>query len=81
MSGFNEYAFRANVDQALVKIKTILDNTRNPQLPAEVAHEYTDKYLLAEFITNTGRPPRLQPVSRIPLLVGCSRLCVRRGCL
>lgn len=54
MSGFNEFAFRANVDTALVKIKTILDNTRNPQLPAEVAHEYTDKYLLAEFITNTG---------------------------
>ncbi len=55
MSGFNEHAFRANVDQALFRIKTILDNTRNPQLPAEVPHEYTDKYLLVEFIANTGR--------------------------
>ncbi len=52
---FDEPAFRASVELALARIKTVLDNTRTPQLPAEVGHEYTDKYLLAEFIANTGR--------------------------
>jgi len=54
MSSFNEYAFRQRVDKALSTIKTLLENHRNPQLPAEVPHEYIDKYVLAEFIVNTG---------------------------
>lgn len=54
MDSFSEYRFRAQVDAALAAIRTVLDTTRNPQYPADVAHAYTDKYLLAEFLTNTA---------------------------
>ena len=50
---FNEYDFRQKVDTALQRVRTVLDNTRTPVLPEDCAHEYTDKYLLAEFLTNT----------------------------
>ncbi len=52
MKRFDESQFRAQVDKALEKVRTILDNTRNPQLPSDVPHLYEDKYLLAEFLTN-----------------------------
>ena len=35
-------------------MKTILEVTRNPQYAADVQHEYEDKYLLAEFLTNAS---------------------------
>jgi hypothetical protein len=54
MQSFNEYRFRQQVDSALTKIRTILDNTRAPQYPADVQHRYDDKYGLAEFLTNTA---------------------------
>eukprot|EP00026_Physarum_polycephalum_P001947 Phypoly_transcript_01950.p1 GENE.Phypoly_transcript_01950~~Phypoly_transcript_01950.p1 ORF type:complete len:961 (+),score=229.34 Phypoly_transcript_01950:117-2999(+) len=50
---FNEYAFKSRVDKALEKVRTILDNTRNPQYPSEVHHEYDDKYILSEFLANS----------------------------
>lgn len=34
-------------------MKTILDNTRQPNYPSEIQHSYEDKYFLAEFLTNT----------------------------
>ena len=34
-------------------VKRILANTRAPELPSEVAHTYSDKYRLAESLTNT----------------------------
>jgi hypothetical protein len=30
-----------------------LANTRNPQHPGDVHHQYNDKFLLAEFLTNS----------------------------
>lgn len=50
---FSEAAFVAAVNAALEKVKTILDNTRHPHWAADVHHEYSDKYLLAEFIVNS----------------------------
>ena len=40
------------MDKALEKVATILENTKNPKLVEDVHHEYDDKYLLAEFLTN-----------------------------
>lgn len=48
-----EPSFKARVDNALQKVRTILDNTRNPQYASDVKHEYQDKYLLVEFLTNS----------------------------
>lgn len=54
MQDFNEDAFKQRVNAALQKVKTILENHRHPQYPADVPHQYEDKYLLAEFVaTNT----------------------------
>ena len=49
---FDEVVFRGNVDKAIDEIRTILDTTRNPKLADEVPHNYDDKYLLCEFLTN-----------------------------
>lgn len=54
MQAFNEVRFRARVDAALNKVKTILETSRAPQYPADVPHEYEDKYLLAESLTNSS---------------------------
>jgi len=51
---YNEHVFKAKIGQTLIEIKKILDNTRNPVLAEEVPHVYDDKYILAEFATNTG---------------------------
>ena len=49
---FHEDQFRERMDKALQKVATILENTKNPKLVEDVHHEYDDKYLLAEFLTN-----------------------------
>src|SRR3954465_5338596 len=54
MQPYDETALRARVDAALRRIRAVLDNTRNPQYPADVSHRYDDKYLLAELVTRTA---------------------------
>ena len=49
----DESGFRRRVDKALESARRVLDTTREPVLAADVPHEYADKYLLAEFVTNT----------------------------
>uniref|UniRef100_A0A7S4MII2 Uncharacterized protein n=1 Tax=Odontella aurita TaxID=265563 RepID=A0A7S4MII2_9STRA len=51
---FNEERFKSQVDSALAVVTTILDTTRNPRHAADEDHEYSDKYGLADFLTNTG---------------------------
>lgn len=51
MQHYDENAFRARIDAALRHIRTVLDNTRHPQYPADVPHRYDDKYALAEVVT------------------------------
>jgi len=53
MDTFQEHVFRVRVDKALSKVKTILDNTRNPQYPTDVHHEYEDKYILSEVLATS----------------------------
>lgn len=36
------------------QVKRILANARKPQLPAEVPHQYDDKYLLAESLVRSA---------------------------
>jgi len=60
METFNETAFKARIEAALRRIRTVLDNTRNPQYPAEVPHRYDDKYLLAELVTRVAVASWLQ---------------------
>lgn len=54
MSHYNEAELLRRVDQALVRVRALLDNTRHPELPAKVPHRYDDKYLLVEFMTRAA---------------------------
>jgi hypothetical protein len=51
---YDEHAFTTRIDAALRRIRTVLDNTRHPQYPADVPHRYDDKYLLAEVVTRVS---------------------------
>ncbi|KAJ3147847.1 hypothetical protein HDU86_007842 [Geranomyces michiganensis] len=42
------------LEEALTRIRLILDSTRNPVRPTDVPHEYKNKYDLAEFLTNAA---------------------------
>ena len=57
--------FRERVAGALVRVRQILDSTRAPQLPADVAHSYDDKYALAEFLSNAGLAALLNALERV----------------
>ena len=52
LQDFNEAQFRIRIDKALARVKTLLENSRNPQYATEVPHKYDDKYLLADTATN-----------------------------
>jgi hypothetical protein len=54
METYDEHAFHARIAAALERIRTVLDNTRHPQYPADVPHRYDDKYLLAELVTRAA---------------------------
>ena len=46
--------FPAHCAAALEAVKRLLEHERSPHLAADVRHEYQDKYLLAEFVTNAA---------------------------
>ena len=54
MHRYDAADFTRRMDAALARIRTLLDNTRHPQYPAEVPHRYEDKYLLAEMLTRAA---------------------------
>lgn len=67
MQRYDEQDFRAKVDAALERIRTILENTRNPRYPADVPHRYDDKYLLAEFVAGVSMASLLQCLELVGL--------------
>ena len=52
IAAFEDARFKSKLDRAMKKVRTVLDLNKNPKYPEDVQHEYTDKYLLAEFLTN-----------------------------
>ena len=67
MQRYDEHEFKTRVDAALKRIRTILENTRNPQYPADVPHRYDDKYLLAEVLTRVATASLLQCLELVGL--------------
>jgi hypothetical protein len=60
MESYREHELEAKVDAALQRIRTVLDNTKNPRSAADVPHRYDDKYLLAEVLTRVAAASLLQ---------------------
>eukprot|EP01061_Rhynchopus_euleeides_P028825 TRINITY_DN469_c0_g2_i3.p1 TRINITY_DN469_c0_g2~~TRINITY_DN469_c0_g2_i3.p1 ORF type:complete len:902 (+),score=483.56 TRINITY_DN469_c0_g2_i3:57-2762(+) len=48
------HAVQQRIENSLTEVKKVLDATRDPKLATEVHHEYTDKFLLAEFVTGAA---------------------------
>lgn len=48
------FALYYAVNDAIQSVQTILNHTRHPQLAEHEPHSYHDKYVLAEFLTNTA---------------------------
>jgi len=59
MRGYDPFRFQQQVDSALQAVKRILDNERAPTFPKDVPHQYDDKYLVAETMTNTAMAAHL----------------------
>lgn len=36
------------------EVKKILDNTRTPDFPSNINHDYNDKFLLSQFLSNSS---------------------------
>lgn len=64
---FNEHQFRRSVDDALLSVRKILSTARHPVRASEVDHKYTDKYALAEFLTNVAIASHLNVLDRLGL--------------
>lgn len=54
MLPFNDTRFKAQVEEALKQIRTVLDHTKHPKFAADVFHDYEDKYRLAEMLGNVA---------------------------
>ena len=52
MENFNDAQFRERVDKALTQVRKILKAERNQTYMESVQHTYSDKFGLAEFLTN-----------------------------
>ncbi|KAJ3185635.1 hypothetical protein HDU87_000259 [Geranomyces variabilis] len=50
----NQFQLEQGLQEALTRIRLILDSTRNPVRPSDVPHHYADKYHLADFLTNAA---------------------------
>lgn len=48
---WNEERFRSQVNSALVYVKRILENNKNPTFPSETQHQYEDKYILVNMLS------------------------------
>eukprot|EP01032_Pedospumella_encystans_P031936 gene31936-36056_t len=54
MSNYNEHAMRAKIDECLKTVAVVLDNNKAATIAGadRVSHQYEDKYLLANNLTN-----------------------------
>eukprot|EP00440_Ansanella_granifera_P051937 gb/GFBE01056310.1/.p1 GENE.gb/GFBE01056310.1/~~gb/GFBE01056310.1/.p1 ORF type:complete len:1013 (+),score=257.29 gb/GFBE01056310.1/:1-3039(+) len=64
---FNEQAFRQRLDRSADVVSKILDATRHPKYADDVHHQYSDKYLLAEFVTNCAAASQINCLLAIGL--------------
>jgi hypothetical protein len=51
---FNDHTFRGRVEKCLDKTRLLLHQTKCLTTPEDVAHQYNDKYLVAEYLTNSA---------------------------
>ena len=67
MQSYDESIFRSRIDDALKRVRTLLEVTRNPRYPADVPHRYGDKYRLVEFLTRVTGASLLSSLGNLGL--------------
>jgi hypothetical protein len=67
MFRLEEDRFRNQVNKALQSVRTILENARKPDFADSVPHSYSDKYFLAEFLTNAALAAKLNVLELLGL--------------
>ena len=65
MEAFSEARLRRRVDKALEVVRKVLANTKRPELSANVPHQYDDKFLLAEQLTNGSIAAQVNALAEI----------------
>ena len=80
IADFEDAKFKSKLDRAMKKVRTVLDLNKHPKYPEDVPHEYNDKYLLAEFLTNGSIASHLNVLEclglkaqDIPTIIGWSK--------
>ncbi|CAE8626603.1 unnamed protein product [Polarella glacialis] len=59
--------FESKLQEALQRVRLVLDETKQPQPAAEVHHTYQDKYLLVEYLTNSAAASQLNCLAALGL--------------
>lgn len=70
MATWNEAEFSSKVDAALQRARLVLENNKRPQLPHGASHTYLDKYVLAEFVTQTFVAAVMQTLDAVGVSAG-----------
>jgi len=68
---WNEQRFREQVETALVHARRVLDNDKRPVFPADVSHQYQDKYLLSDMVANLALAATVNTLSTIGSMESC----------
>ena len=76
MKAYDEQRFHQQMRSAITSLRTVLERTKNPELASEVPHEYEDKYLATEFLTNTAMVAVVQSLNTIGLTTDALRSLV-----
>ena len=64
---WSDSRFRSQVNAALERVRKVLDTNRAPTFPDAVHHKYVDKFLLAQFMTNTALAAHLNCLEHLGL--------------
>ena len=67
MEAFAEGRVEQRLQAALERVRVILDATKDPQAAGDVHHQYEDKYLLVEGVTNAAVASQLNSFSALGL--------------
>ena len=54
MEDFQEHCFSQKMSEVMVQARSVLERARDPALAGDVAHQYEDKFALAETLTNAA---------------------------
>ncbi|CAE6956666.1 TRPT1 [Symbiodinium natans] len=69
MEAYAEGRVQQRIEAALERVRVILDATKDPQAAGDVHHQYEDKYLLVEGVTNAAVASQLNSFCALGLTI------------